>query len=106
MSVLSLPQFHDEAEAYKYVEARLWPHGPVCPRCGETKRVSKMNGRSTRIGIHKCYACRKQFNVKIGTVFEGSNIPLHKWLQAIYMLCSSKKGISSNQLARTLGLQV
>jgi hypothetical protein len=65
-----------------------------------------MKGKSTRIGVYKCYACRKQFTVKIGTVFEASNLPLHKWLQAVYLMCSSKKGISSNQLGRTLGIQV
>jgi hypothetical protein len=65
-----------------------------------------MRGKSTRIGVYKCYACRKQFTVKVGTVFEASNLPLHKWLQAIYLMCSSKKGISSNQLGRTLGIQV
>ena len=105
-SFLSCPHLHDEAEAYKFVEARLWPNGPQCPRCKETKRVSPMKGKSTRIGVYKCYACRKQFTVKIGTVFEASNLPLHKWLQAIYLMCSSKKGISSNQLGRTLGIQV
>jgi transposase-like protein len=105
-SFLSCPHLHDEAEAYKFVEARLWPNGPECPRCKETKRVGSMKGKSTRIGVYKCYACRKQFTVKIGTLFESSNLPLHKWLQAIYLMCSSKKGISSHQLARTLGIQV
>jgi transposase-like protein len=65
-----------------------------------------MKGKSTRIGVYKCYVCRKQFTVKVGTVFEASNLPLHKWLQAVYLMCSSKKGISSNQLGRTLGIQV
>src|SRR5258708_6928511 len=106
MSVLSQPHYHDEAEAYRFVEARLWPNGPVCPRCGETKRVSAMKGKSTRIGTYKCYACRKPFTVKIGTVFEASHVPMHHWLQAIYLMCSSKKGISSNQLHRTLGVQL
>lgn len=105
-SFLSCPHLHDEAEAYKFVEARLWPNGTECPRCKETKRVSPMKGNSTRVGVYKCYACRKQFTVKIGTVFEASNLPLHKWLQAIYLMCSSKKRISSNQLGRTLGIQV
>ena len=63
-----------------------------------------MNGKSTRIGTYKCYQCRKQFTVKVGTVFEDSHVPMRIWLQAIYLLCSSKKGISSNQLARTLGV--
>ena len=106
MSSLSQPHLHDEAEAYRFVEAALWPNGPVCHRCGETKRVSKMNGKSTRIGVYKCYVCRKPFRVTVGTVFEASHIPLHKWLQALLLLCSSKKGFSANQLGRTLGIQV
>jgi transposase-like protein len=103
ISVLDDKHFHNEAAAYRFVEARIWPNGPVCPRCGETKRVGKMGGQSTRIGTYKCYACRKPFTVKVGTVFESSHVPLRHWLQAIFLLSSSKKGISSNQLARTLG---
>lgn len=106
MSVLTQPHYHDEAEAYRFVEARLWPNGPVCPKCGETKRVSAMKGKSTRIGTYKCYACRKPFTVKIGTIFEASHVPMHLWLQAIYLMCSSKKGVSANQLHRTLGVQL
>jgi transposase-like protein len=106
MSTLSQPHLQDEAAAYRFVEAILWPTGPVCPRCKETKRVGKLNGKSTRIGVYKCYACRKPFNVKVGTIFEASHIPLHKWLQAILLLCASKKGISSHQLSRTLDIQV
>src|ERR1700733_3780078 len=103
MSVLSQPQFHDEAEAYKYVEAILWPNGPVCPRCEKGDRVGELKGKSTRPGVRKCYRCRKPFNVKVGTVFEDSNVSMTKWLQCVYLMCSSKKGISSNQMARTLG---
>jgi transposase-like protein len=102
-SVLSDKHFHDEAAAYRYVEARVWPGGPVCPHCGGTDRISPMKGKSTRIGTYKCYQCRKPFTVKIGTIFEASHVPLRHWLQAIFLLSSSKKGISSNQLARTLG---
>lgn len=104
MSHLSAPHFHDEEAAYAFVEARIWPHGATCPRCGERERVSKMGGKSTRIGLYKCYACRKPFTVKIGTVFEASHVPMHFWLQAIYLMCASKKGVSSNQLHRTLGV--
>lgn len=104
MSILSRPEFHDEAAAYAYVEARVWPHGATCPKCGERERVSKMAGKSTRMGTYKCYACRKPFTVKIGTIFEASHVPMHIWLQAIYLMCGSKKGISSNQLYRTLGV--
>ena len=79
-------------------------NGPVCPHCGGTDRISKMNGKSTRIGVYKCYQCRKQFSVKVGTVFEDSHVPMHLWLQAVYLMCSSKKGVSSNQLHRTIGV--
>ena len=104
MSKLSKPYFHNEEAAYEYVESKRWTGGPVCPHCGENERVNKMNGKSTRIGTYKCYACRKQFTVKIGTVFECSHIKMHIWLQAIHLVASSKKGISSNQLHRTLGV--
>ncbi len=103
-SALSAPHFHNEEAAYAFVEARIWPHGATCPKCSERQRVSKMQGKSTRLGLYKCYACRKPFTVKVGTVFESSHVKLHLWLQAIYLLCSSKKGISSNQLHRTLGV--
>ncbi len=103
-SVLSAAHFHDEAAAYAFIEARLWPFGPICPHCGGVERISKMNGKSTRLGLYKCYQCRQPFRVTVGTVFEKSHIPLHIWLQAIALMSSSKKGISSNQLHRTLGL--
>lgn len=104
MSILIRPEFHDEAAAYAYVEAKLWPNGPVCPKCGEDKRTTKMQGKSTRLGVYKCRACRKPFSVKVGTIFESSHVPMNLWLQAIYLMCASKKGISSNQLHRTLGV--
>ena len=103
-SVLDAKALHDEAAAYDWVEARLWPDGPICPHCGGVERISKMRGKSTRIGVYKCYQCRKQFSVKVGTVFEDSHVPMHFWLQAVYLMCSSKKGVSSNQLHRTLGV--
>lgn len=102
MSILSRPEFHDEEAAYQFVESKLWPHGATCPKCGERERVSKMQGKSTRIGAYKCYKCRKPFTVKVGTIFESSHVKMHLWLQAIYLMCASKKGISSNQLHRTL----
>ena len=104
MSVLSRPEYHDEAAAYAYVEARVWANGRVCPHCGECERHGKLNGASTRIGTYKCYSCRKPFTVKIGTIFEASHVAMHLWLQAIYLMAASKKGISSNQLHRTLGV--
>jgi transposase-like protein len=103
MSVLSAPHFHNEQAAYQYVEARLWPNGPVCPHCGGVERISKMGGKSTRIGTYKCYQCRKPFTVKVGTVFESSHVPMRHWLQAMFLMASSKKGISANQIHRTLG---
>jgi transposase-like protein len=99
-SILEAKVLQDEAAAYAWVEARVWPEGPVCPHCGGTDRISKMGGKSTRIGVYKC----KQFSVKVGTVFESSHVPMRLWLQAMFLLCSSKKGISSNQLHRTLGV--
>ena len=104
MSVLSAPHFHNEKAAYAYVEARLWPEGPICPHCGGVERISKMGGKSTRIGAYKCYQCRKPFTVKIGTIFEASHVPMRYWLQAIYLYSASKKGFSANQLHRTLGV--
>lgn len=103
-SVLSDKHFHNEEAAYRFVEQRVWPEGPVCPHCGGTERISKMKGQSTRIGAYKCYQCRKPFTVKVGTVFESSHVKLHLWLQAIFLMSSSKKGISANQLHRTLGV--
>src|SRR6516164_7552128 len=101
-SVLENKALQNEAAAYAWVEARVWPNGPVCPHCGGVDRISKMKGKSTRIGAYKCYQCRKPFTVKVGTVFESSHVPMRIWLQAMFLLCSSKKGISSNQLSRTL----
>jgi transposase-like protein len=103
MSILSAPHYHNEEAAYAYVEARLWPNGPVCPHCGGFERISKMSGKSTRIGTYKCYQCRKPFTVKVGTIFEASHVSMRHWLQAMYLMAASKKGISSNQIHRTLG---
>src|SRR5947209_9091222 len=104
MSVLDKPHFHDEAAAFAKLESILWPNGPVCPHCGGIDHSGKLSGKATRAGVWKCYDCRKQFTVKVGTVFEQSHIGLHIWFQCAYLLCSSKKGISSHQLHRTLGV--
>ena len=104
MSVLSRLEFHDEEAAYAYVEARIWANGRVCPHCDVVDKSGKLGGKSTRVGTYKCYACRKPFTVKIGTIFEASHVAMHLWLQAMYLMCASKKGISSNQLHRTLGV--
>src|SRR5271166_2737735 len=105
-SVLNQAFFQDEEAAYAKLESLVWPNGAVCPHCGSTDRMRKMHGKATRPGLYKCYACRKQSRVTVGTVFESSHVKLHVWLQAAYLMCSSKKGISSNQLARTLGVTV
>jgi transposase-like protein len=103
MSVLSKPYFHDEAKAFEYLESILWADGIVCPHCGVIGgRVYKLEGKSTRVGLKKCGECRKQFTVKVGTVFEHGRMPLNKMLQAVYLMTCSKKGISAHQLHRTL----
>jgi transposase-like protein len=103
-SVLSDLRFHNEEAAFAYVEAELWPNGPVCPHCENTDsaKIGRLQGKTTRVGLRKCYACRKPFTVRIGTVFEDSHLPLRLWLQAIHLLCSSKRGISTRQLQRLL----
>ena len=103
-SLLSQQHLQDEQAAYEWVEAHLWPEGPICPHCGSVERISKMGGKATRFGLYKCYACRNQFRVTVGTIFEKSHVPLYLWLQAFFLLAGSKKGISSNQLHRTLGV--
>jgi transposase-like protein len=104
MSVASRKHFHDESAAFEYLERALWPTGAVCPHCGTIGRATKLQGKATRIGVWKCNEkeCRKQFTVKVGTVFEHGRIPLHKMLQAAYLLCCSKKGCSAHQLHRIL----
>ena len=103
-SILDKPYFRDEAEAYRKLESIVWPHGPVCVHCGEARRIGLLKGKATRPGVYKCYACRKQFRVTVNTVFEASHIPLRHWLQAVFLMCGSKKGISSNQMHRTMGV--
>jgi transposase-like protein len=103
-SVLSDLRFHNEQAAFDYVEKQLWPNGPVCPHCQATgDKIGRLNGKTTRAGLYKCYACRKPFTVRIGSIFEDSHLPLRLWLQAIHLLCASKKGFSTRQLQRTLG---
>jgi transposase-like protein len=100
MSILSEARFHNEAAAIEHLEAIVWPEGPTCPHCGGVDRITKVNGG--RPGLKRCGGCKKQFTVKVGTVFESSHIPLHKWFQAAHLLASSKKGISAHQMHRTL----
>ena len=114
--VLSDPRFFSEEAAFDYVEGQLWPEGPICPHCsalaekigrlqGVRSKPSKKNPKGVvQVGLRKCYACRgPAFTVRKGTIFEDSHLPLRMWLQAIHLLCASKKGISTRQLQRMLG---
>jgi transposase-like protein len=101
-ALLNEPHFQHEAAAFAYVEARLWPTGPVCHHCGERERIGRLQGKTTRPGLYKCYACKKPFTVRMGTIFESSHLPLQLWLQIIHLMCASKKGISTNQIQRML----
>ena len=115
-SVLKQPYFHDEEAAFEALEGIMWKGGkpPHCPHCGVTDRMNRLAVQTSKAskrnpegkpvyGLWKCYACRQQFTVRKGTVFEESRLPLHLWFQAAYLMCSSKKGVSANQLHRTLG---
>jgi len=101
---LNAPQFQDADKARKYLESQVWPNGPICPHCGVIGKHWTLKGETTRSGLLKCTDCRLPFTVTVGTVFERSKIPLNKWLLAVFLLCSSKKGMSSHQLHRTLGV--
>ena len=105
MSALNQPQFKTPENARQYLEKVRWPNGAICPHCGSiSKDHYRLEGEAHRDGLWKCKDCREQFTVTVGTVFEKSKIALHVWLQAVYLLCSSKKGMSSHQLHRTLGV--
>ncbi len=104
MSNLTNPIFQDADKAREYLESLRWPNGPICPHCGNGERIYPLKGKSHRKGLYKCKECRKQFSVTVKTLFERSKIDLNLWLLAVYLLCSSKKGISSHQLHRTLGV--
>ena len=101
---LTNPIFNDEAAAWAHFEAIRWPDGPVCPHCGAVGAADKVIGATARPGLYRCHECVKQFTATIGTVYESSHIPMHKWMLATHLLCASKKGVSAHQLMRTLGL--
>ncbi len=113
-AILSQARFHNEDAAFDYVEAHLWPRGPVCPHCNNTDaaRIGRLNARTKptkknpeglrRHGLRKCYVCRKEFTVRVGSIFEDSHLPLHLWLQAIHLLSSGKKGVSTRHIQRLL----
>lgn len=94
--------FQDEAAARAHLEAQRWPSGPVCPHCGVVDNAARLSGEKHRPGLLECRACRKQFSVTVGTVFERSHVPLHKWVLAVQLMASSKKGMSAHQLHRML----
>ena len=104
MSILSDPIFHNEQAAYAYIESILWPHGSVCPQCGVVDSAYELKGKRARPGLRRCKDCKKDFTVKVGTVFEASHVSMCHWLQATYLLTASKKGFSAHQLHRTLGV--
>ena len=107
---LTNPIFTDETKAREYLEQVRWPTGPYCPycpycpKCGSTEGQTRMEGKTTRPGLHKCNACQAHYSVTMGTVYERSHIPLHKWLLATHLLTSGKKGVSAHQIHRMLGI--
>ncbi len=100
----SNPIFHDEAKAREWLEARLWPEGPICPKCGVVGQATLMQGKSHRPGLYQCNACREPFTVTVGTLYERSHVPLHKWLGATHLMMASKKGMSALQISRMIGV--
>ena len=100
------PIYSDENKARKHLESIQWPSGPICSHCGncDPKRITKLEGKSTRAGVYKCKECRKPFSVTVGSVMERSHIPLNKWLLAMHLMNASKKGMSAHQLHRTLNI--
>ncbi|HEX5509776.1 MAG TPA: IS1595 family transposase, partial [Pseudolabrys sp.] len=105
MSAMPIARIYtEEKAARKHLESLLWPDGPTCPHCGTVNEATLLKGKSTRPGVYKCRPCEKPFSVTVGTVFEDSKVPLHKWVYASHLLTSSKKGISSHQLSRMLGV--
>lgn len=103
-NILSNPIFQDETKAREWLEARIWKDGRVCPHCGVVDASTLMQGKTTRPGLYQCNACREPFTATVGTLYERSKIPLHKWLAATQLLMSSKKGMSALQIGRLLGI--
>jgi transposase-like protein len=104
MSDFSNPIFHDETMAREWLEARLWANGPICPKCGVVDQATLMKGKTTRAGLYQCNACREPFTVTVGTLYERSHVPLHKWLGATHLMMASKKGMSALQISRMIGV--
>ncbi len=91
--------FPDQESARAYFEAKRWPNGATCPACGEAERIGTRKG-----GFYRCNACLLDFTIRTGTIFERSHVPLHKWVYAMYLLVTARKGISSLQLAKEIGI--
>jgi transposase-like protein len=102
MTKLTDSIFHNEDAALAHIEKSRWPDGPYCPHCGSVN-VHRMAGK-TQAGMFLCNDCRDKFTVRVGSVFERSHIPLHKWLLALHLMAASKKGVSAHQLHRMLGI--
>jgi len=100
---ITAPRFTDETKAREHLEAIRWPEGPFCPHCGSLN-ATRLEGKKHRAGLIQCNDCREQYTVTVGTLFERSKIPLHKWLLCNHLLCSSKKGMSAKQIERMLGV--
>jgi transposase-like protein len=96
--------FRDEEAAYRFIEECVWPAGPVCPHCGGSERVGPLRGGTTRMGAYKCYECRRPFTVKVGTILESSNLPMHKWLQAIFLASGERGPMDASQLQHALNV--
>lgn len=101
---LTNPIFSDNDAAMTHLERIRWPDGPFCPHCGEAENVKPLKGKSHRPGLHKCYSCKGHFSVTVGTVFERSKVPLHKWVLTAHLFAASKKGISAHQIHRMIGV--
>lgn len=101
---ITAPIYTDEEKAREHLESLRWPDGPVCPRCGSCEGITKLKGKAHRPGLYYCKECQRQFTVTVGTLYERSHIPLHKWVLAMHLLCASKKGLSGHQLHRMLGV--
>jgi transposase-like protein len=101
-----MSKFSTDGQARKFLESWLWPNGPTCPRCksNDPARIAKANGKSAREGLYRCNDCLRTFTATVGTIFEDSHIPIRKWIIALFLICSSKKGFSSLQMQRVLGL--
>ena len=102
MTALTDPMFHDDDAARAHFESILWPNGPVCPHCGAIKGLTRLQGKSHRLGLFQCNACKGHFTVTNGSIMERSHVPLSKWALAFHLMASSKKGMSAHQLHRML----